>query len=53
MINTPELPISGEARNDAHVASMCGCISAHPGLPDQKMKQETSDASKRQLNQAS
>jgi len=34
-------------------AQMCGCISAHPGLPHQKPKRETSDASKSQLNQAS
>ena len=34
-------------------AQICGCISKHPGLPDQKMKQETSDVSKSQLNQAS
>jgi len=29
------------------------CISAHPGLPHQKTKRETSDAAKSQLNQAS
>jgi len=34
-------------------AQVCGCISAHPGLPDQKMKRETSNASKSQLNQTS
>jgi len=46
MINTPELPMNGEARNYAHVASKCGCISTHPGLPDQTMKRKASDASK-------
>ena len=25
-------------------AHVCGCISAHPGFPDQKMKRETGDA---------
>ena len=34
-------------------AHVCGCISAHPGLPDQKTKRETSNASKSQRNQAS
>jgi len=34
-------------------AHVCGCISAHPGLPHQKTKQETSDASKCQPIQAS
>jgi len=34
-------------------AQVCGCFSAHPGLPHQKTKRETSDASKSQLNQAS
>jgi len=34
-------------------AQVYGCISAHPGLPHQKTKQETSYASKSQLNQAS
>jgi len=29
------------------------CIRAHPGLPHQKTKWETSNASKRQFNQAS
>jgi len=33
-------------------AQVCGCISAHPGLSDQKRKGETSDASKSQLYQA-
>jgi len=46
MINPPELPINDLARNDAH-------ISAHQGLLHQKKKPEISDASKRQLNQAS
>jgi len=32
-------------------AQVCGCISAHPWLPHQKTKRETSDASKSQLNQ--
>ena len=32
---------------------MCGSISTHPGLPNQKTKRETSDAWKSQLNQAS
>jgi len=32
-------------------AQVCRCISAHLGLPHQKKKQETRDASK--LNQAS
>jgi len=34
-------------------AEVCGCISAHSGLPHKKMKQETSDTSNSQLNQAS
>jgi len=33
-------------------AQVCGCINSHPGLPHQKMKPETSDGSKSQLNQA-
>ena len=33
-------------------AQVWSCISAHPGLPHQKTKRETSDASKSQLNQA-
>jgi len=33
-------------------AQVCGCISAHPVLPHQKMKLETGDASKSQLNQS-
>jgi len=33
-------------------AQVCGCIRAHPGLPHQKTKRETSDASKSQLNRA-
>ena len=33
-------------------AQVCDCISVYSGLPHQKMKQETSDASKSQLNQA-
>jgi len=32
---------------------VCGCISAHPELPHQKMKRKTSDSSKGQLDQAS
>jgi len=32
-------------------AQVCGCVSAHPGLPHQKMKRESSDASKNPLNQ--
>jgi len=41
MIGPPQLPID-EARIDAHPArtgvrrALCGCISAHPGLPHQK-----------------
>jgi len=44
-----------EARNYVHVlhAQVCCCISAHPGLPYQKKKRETIDASKSQLNLAS
>jgi len=35
-----------EARIDAHIASTgVHCISAHPGLPQQNTKRETSDAS--------
>jgi len=34
-------------------AQVCGCISAHPELPHQKTRRETSDASTSQLNQAS
>ena len=42
-----------EARIDAHIASTgVRCISAHPGLPHQNMKCETSDASKSQVNQS-
>ena len=33
-------------------AQVFGCISAHQSLQHQKTKWETSDASKRQLNQA-
>ena len=32
---------------------VCGCVSAHPELPNQKMIWETSDASNIQQNQAS
>jgi len=54
MINPPELP-NDHARNDAYISStqVCGCFSAHPPLPHQKAKRETSDALKSQLNQAS
>jgi len=42
VINTPELPINDEARNDAPIASTsAGCISAHPWSPHQKTKRET------------
>ena len=34
-------------------AQVWSCISAHPGLPHQKTKRETNDASKSQLHQAS
>jgi len=34
-------------------AQVCGSISAHPGLPHQKTKLETRDASRSQINQAS
>jgi len=51
MIDLPELPISEEARNDEHIASTA--VLAHPGLPHQETKRETSDALKIQLNQAS
>ena len=34
-------------------AQVCGCVSAHPGLPHQKTKWEARDVSKRQFNQAS
>jgi len=34
-------------------AQVCSCTSAHPGLPHQETKRETSDASKSQLNQSS
>ena len=34
-------------------AQVWSCISAHPGLPHQKTKRETNNASKSQLNQAS
>jgi len=33
-------------------AQVCGCISAHPGLPHQKTNRETNDASKSKQNQA-
>jgi len=47
MINPPELTTDDEARNDAHIARLvCGSISAHPGLPHQKTKRKTNDASK-------
>jgi len=53
MISPSELPISDIARNDAHIASTgVRDAAAHPGLPYQKMKRESSDASKIQLNQA-
>jgi len=54
MINPPELSKIIKLKM-MHIlqAQVCGCISAHPGLPHQKMKRETSDASKSQLNQAS
>ena len=43
-----------EARIDAHIASRgVRCISAHPGLPHQNTKRETSDATKSQVNQSS
>ena len=43
-----------EARSDVHIASTgVRCISAHPGLPHQNTKRETSDASKSQVNQSS
>jgi len=32
---------------------VCGCIIAHPGLPHQKTKRESSNVLKSQLNQAS
>jgi len=39
-----------EARTDAHIASTgVRCISAHPSLPHQNTKRETSDASKSQV----
>jgi len=34
-------------------AQVFSCVSIHPGLPHQKPKRETSDASKSQLNQSS
>jgi len=34
-------------------AQVCSSVFAHPGLPHQNPKREASDASKRQLNQAS
>ena len=34
-------------------AQLFDCITAHPGLPHQKRKRETSDALKSQLNQES
>jgi len=42
-----------EAWIDAHIAStgVC-CICAHPGLPHQNTKRETSDASESQVNQS-
>jgi len=54
VIKRPELPINDEARM-MHIlkAQVCGYISAHPGLPQQKTKRESSDASKSELNQAS
>jgi len=52
MINRPELPTKLKMMHILQ-AQVCGCISAHPGLSHQKTKRETSDASKRQLNQAS
>jgi len=55
VVNPPELP-NYEARTDGHAvqqAQVCGCISAHPGLPHQQTKRETCDASKSELNQSS
>jgi len=34
-------------------AQVCGSVGAHPGLPHQKKKLETRDASRGQINQAS
>jgi len=39
MINSPEMPITDEARNDTHCKHRCATVLA------QKTKQETSDAS--------
>jgi len=54
MINLPELPIKAKLEM-MHIlqAQVCGCISAYLRLPHQKMKRETSDTSKSQLNQPS
>jgi len=53
MIIPPELPINDEARNDAHfaiTAQVCG-FNPNTGLPHQKTKRESGDASKSQLKQ--
>jgi len=52
MINPPELPKLTKIEM-MHIlqAQLCGCISTHPGVPHQKTKRETNDASNSQLNE--
>ena len=55
MINPPELPNSLMTKLEMMrtlQSQVCGSVSAHAGLPRQKMNRETSDASKSQLNPA-
>jgi len=51
MLSLAELPITDESSNVSWQilmlslqAKVCGCISAHPGLPHQNTNRETSDA---------
>jgi len=54
MINPPELPVMTMLKMMRILqAQVCGCMSAHAGLPHQKTKRETTEASKSQLNQQS
>jgi len=53
--NPPELPVIMKKFEMMHIlqAQVCGCIRERPGMPHQKSKRETSDASKSQVDQAS
>jgi len=45
--------VDADALITSKLAKVCGCIRAQPGLPHQRTRPETSDACRRQLNQAS